>query len=149
MLRSFQNGRLPVLIVPDQLPAELDASTITHLVNFDLPRQPAYLARLQAVPDAVVCSLVTPMEEQSLLDLEDKLGHPLWRDLVSDFDYTSETPAELPVAVGPGLPPLWRNGILRSRALGGNAVRGISGSDRKSTRLNSSHRCTSRMPSSA
>ncbi|MDA1216902.1 MAG: DEAD/DEAH box helicase, partial [Chloroflexi bacterium] len=85
MLRSFQNGRLPVLIVPDQLPGELDASTITHLVNFDLPRQPAYLARLQAVPAAVVCSLVTPMEEQSLLDLEDKLGHPLWRDLVSDF----------------------------------------------------------------
>ena len=94
MLRSFQNGRLPVLIVPDQLPGDLDASTITHLVNFDLPRQPAYLARLQAVPAAVVCSLVTPMEEQSLLDLEDKLGHPLWRDLVSDFDYTSETPAE-------------------------------------------------------
>ena len=94
MLRSFQNGRLPVLIVPDQLPAELDASAITHLVNFDLPRQPAYLARLQAVPNAVVCSLVTPMEEQSLLDLEDKLGHPLWRDLVSDFDYTSDAPAE-------------------------------------------------------
>ena len=93
MLRSFQNGRLPVLIVPDQLPAELDASAITHLVNFDLPRQPAYLARLQAVPNAVVCSLVTPMEEQSLLDLEDKLGHPLWRDLVSDFDYT-DAPAE-------------------------------------------------------
>lgn len=94
MLRSFQNGRLPVLIVPDQLPVELDASTITHLVNFDLPRQTAYLARLQATPDAVVCSLITPMEEQSLLDIEDKLGHPLWRDLVSDFDYTSETPAE-------------------------------------------------------
>ena len=93
MLRSFQNGRLPVLIVPDQLPAELDASAITHLVNFDLPRQPAYLARLQAVPNAVVCSLVTPMEEQSLLDLEEKLGHPLWRDLVSDFDYT-DAPAE-------------------------------------------------------
>ena len=100
MLRSFQNGRLPVLIVPDQLPGELDASTITHLVNFDLPRQPAYLARLQAVPAAVVCSLVTPMEEQSLLDLEDKLGHPLWRDLVSDFDYTSETPAEAARAGG-------------------------------------------------
>jgi superfamily II DNA/RNA helicase len=48
MLRSFQNGRLPVLIVPDQLPAELDASAVTHLVNFDLPRQPAYLARLLA-----------------------------------------------------------------------------------------------------
>ena len=93
MLRSFQNGRLPVLIVPDQLPGELDASTVTHLVNFDLPRQVAYLARLQAVPAAVVCSLVTPMEEQSLLDLEDKLGHPLWRDLVSDFDYT-DAPAE-------------------------------------------------------
>ncbi|RLT52398.1 MAG: hypothetical protein DWI67_05760, partial [Chloroflexi bacterium] len=70
-----------------------DASAITRLVNCDLPRQPAYLARLQAVPNAVVCSLVTPMEEQSLLDLEDKLGHPLWRDLVSDFDYT-DAPAE-------------------------------------------------------
>ena len=29
------------------------------------------------------------------------------------------------------------------------AVVGTSGRDRKSTRLNSSHRCTSRMPSSA
>ena len=37
---------------------------------------------------------------------------------------------------------------IRSDAVG-LVVRGVQNPDRKSTRLNSSHRCTSRMPSSA
>ena len=41
---------------------------------------------------------------------------------------------------GSGMPPRW-NSLSFTMAPGGR--------DRKSTRLNSSHRCTSRMPSSA
>ena len=47
------------------------------------------------------------------------------------------------------VPIMIQNGITNFVSLLDNIMIGRIGTDRKSTRLNSSHRCTSRMPSSA
>lgn len=88
-LRSRFGTKIKILILSKQIPANLKVTEVTHVVHYDLPNDTKqYFKALQRVPHAVHISLVTPRDEERILEIEDSLGRPLFRDMLSDFDYS-------------------------------------------------------------
>ena len=88
-LRSRFGSTIKILIVPKQIPANLKVTEVTHVVHYDLPNDTRqYFKALQQVPHAVHISLVTPQDEVKILEIEDSIGRPLFRDMLADFDYS-------------------------------------------------------------
>src|SRR3546814_10328884 len=95
---------------------------------------------------------VGPAAVEALADVLKNCRTLVWNGPLGAF----ETPPfdTATVALAKTAAALTREGSLTSVAGGGDTVAalnhaGVAGEDRKSTRLNSSHKCSSRMPSSA
>ena len=87
----FEAGEIKLLLLAGNIPAKLRVEKVTHVVNYGLPSDiTVYFNMLHRVPRAVHLNLVSPREEERVLEIEDRIGRPLFRDFLPDFDYSQQ-----------------------------------------------------------
>jgi len=92
-LRDFKRGRVAVLVATDIASRGIDVSSVTHVVNFDVPRTPedyvhriGRTGRMEKTGDAL--TLVSPAEEKDAAAIERSIGRRIERITVAGFDYS-------------------------------------------------------------
>lgn len=97
-LHGFKTGHFHIMVATDIAARGLDIDSITHVINYDMPdTADAYIHRIgrtgraQRTGDAF--TLVTPEDNDMIRSLERIMGHPLKRETLPDFDYSTPPPA--------------------------------------------------------
>ncbi|CAN5802216.1 hypothetical protein BH23GEM9_BH23GEM9_16680 [soil metagenome] len=91
-LESFTDGKVQVLVATDVAQRGLDIEGISHVVNYDVPRDPeAYVHRVgrtgRAGASGTAVTFVSAGELAAMKDIERVIGYPLPRISLPDFDY--------------------------------------------------------------
>jgi ATP-dependent RNA helicase RhlE len=91
-LEAFADGKVQVLVATDVAQRGLDIEGISHVVNYDVPRDPeAYVHRVgrtgRAGASGTAVTFVSAGELAPMKDIERILGYPLQRISLPDFDY--------------------------------------------------------------
>ncbi|APZ96478.1 DEAD/DEAH box helicase [Fuerstiella marisgermanici] len=81
-LSDLREGKITVLVATDVASRGIDIEGITHVVNFDLPREPeAYVHRIgrtgRAGREGIAIAFCTPAERSELKAIERLIGHKL------------------------------------------------------------------------
>ncbi len=102
-LESFRSGRTRVLVATDVAARGIDVTGVSHVVNYDVPRQPEdYVHRIgrtgRARTAGEALTLVTPGDEPMVRQIERTLERTLPRRRVEGF----AAPAAPAVAARPG-----------------------------------------------
>jgi ATP-dependent RNA helicase DeaD len=76
---SFKGGRVPILVATDVAARGLDISTVTHVVNFDVPSSPdVYVHRIgrtgRVGRSGRAVTFVEPRQEKELVAIEKHIG---------------------------------------------------------------------------
>jgi ATP-dependent RNA helicase DeaD len=79
VMLSFKGGRVPILVATDVAARGLDISTVTHVVNFDVPRSPdAYVHRIgrtgRVGRSGRAVTFVEPRQQKELVAIEKHIG---------------------------------------------------------------------------
>src|SRR6478735_4400889 len=79
---AFKSGRVPILVATDVAARGLDISTVTHVVNFDVPVSPdVYVHRIgrtgRVGRKGRAITFVEPKQQRELTAIEDHIGMPL------------------------------------------------------------------------
>jgi ATP-dependent RNA helicase DeaD len=79
VMLAFKAGRLPILVATDVAARGLDISTVTHVVNFDVPRSPdAYVHRIgrtgRVGRSGRAITFIEPRQERELAAIERHIG---------------------------------------------------------------------------
>jgi ATP-dependent RNA helicase RhlE len=98
-LEAFAGGKVQVLVATDVAQRGLDIEGISHVVNYDVPRDPeAYVHRIgrtgRAGASGTAVTFVSGGELAAMKDIERVIGYPLPRISLPDYDY--EGGASLP-----------------------------------------------------
>jgi ATP-dependent RNA helicase RhlE len=99
-LEAFADGKVQVLVATDVAQRGLDIEGISHVVNYDVPRDPeAYVHRAgrtgRAGASGTAVTFVSAGELAAMKDIERVLGYPLVRISLPDYDYDGGSqPAE-------------------------------------------------------
>jgi ATP-dependent RNA helicase RhlE len=103
-LAGFKAGRFQVLVATDILARGIDVEALEHVVNFDVPVTPEdYIHRVGRTGRAELTgdayTLVAPEEHDLIRAIERRVGRPIERRTLSDFDYAarSDEPLEVPL----------------------------------------------------
>jgi ATP-dependent RNA helicase DeaD len=87
VMLSFKGGRVPILVATDVAARGLDISTVTHVVNFDVPVSPdVYVHRIgrtgRVGRSGRAVTFVEPRQERELEAIERHVGVPMtpWRE---------------------------------------------------------------------
>ena len=103
-LDGFKSGRFKVLVATDILARGIDVEALEHVVNFDVPATPEdYIHRVGRTGRADLTgdayTFAAPEEAQLVRDIEKKLGKPIPKRMLEDFDYSAKTeePLEVPI----------------------------------------------------
>ena len=103
-LEGFKTGRFKVLVATDILARGIDVEALEHVVNFDVPATPEdYIHRVGRTGRADLTgdayTFAAPEEAQLVRDIEKKLGKPIPKRMLEDFDYSAKTeePLEVPI----------------------------------------------------
>jgi ATP-dependent RNA helicase RhlE len=117
-LEGFRSGEHRVLVATDIAARGVDVKDVSHVVNFDVPREPeAYIhrvgrtARAQQRGDAY--TLVSPEEAQDFGRVEKMLGMQIPRAKIPGFRYDAEPAPRPPHAGRVGQRPFPRDGARR------------------------------------
>jgi ATP-dependent RNA helicase RhlE len=91
-LEAFAEGKVQVLVATDVAQRGLDIDGISHVVNYDVPRDPeAYVHRAgrtaRAGASGTAVTFVSGGELAAMKDIERIIGYPLPRISLPDFDY--------------------------------------------------------------
>jgi ATP-dependent RNA helicase RhlE len=91
-LEAFAEGKVQVLVATDVAQRGLDIEGISHVVNYDVPRDPeAYVHRIgrtgRAGASGVAVTFVSGIELAAMKDIERVIGYPLPRISLPDYDY--------------------------------------------------------------
>jgi ATP-dependent RNA helicase RhlE len=91
-LEAFTDGKVRVLVATDVAQRGLDIEGISHVVNYDVPRDPeAYVHRSgrtgRAGASGTAVTFVSAGELAAMKDIERVIGYPLARTSLPDFDY--------------------------------------------------------------
>jgi ATP-dependent RNA helicase RhlE len=91
-LRQFAEGDVRVLVATDIAQRGLDIEGISHVVNYDVPRNPEdYVHRIgrtgRAGRSGIAVTFVSAGELVALKDIEKLLGKPLPRESKPEYDY--------------------------------------------------------------
>jgi ATP-dependent RNA helicase RhlE len=83
-LAKFKKGEILILVATDLLARGIDVSGIAHVVNFDIPQNPAdYIHRVgrtaRGKATGHASTLATPLEKHFLEGVEKQLGYPIPR----------------------------------------------------------------------
>ncbi len=91
-LAALKSGRIPVLVATDIAARGIDVDSLSHVVNFDVPKSPedyvhrvGRTARAEKTGDALL--FVSPEEEKDAQRIERMIGKRLPRVTVPGFDY--------------------------------------------------------------
>jgi ATP-dependent RNA helicase RhlE len=100
-LEAFAGGKVQVLVATDVAQRGLDIEGISHVVNYDVPRDPeAYVHRIgrtaRAGASGVAVTFVSAGELAAMKDVERVLGYPLPRISLPEYDYEGGSPAAEP-----------------------------------------------------
>jgi ATP-dependent RNA helicase RhlE len=89
---QFRTGKVKVLVATDIAARGLDVSSISHVINFDIPDSAtSYIHRIgrtgraERLGDAF--TLVTHEDKDTIRDIEKVLGMPIERKVLEGFDY--------------------------------------------------------------
>jgi ATP-dependent RNA helicase RhlE len=98
-LNAFAEGRVRVLVATDVAQRGLDIEGISHVVNYDVPRNPDdYVHRIgrtgRAGASGTAVTFMSASELASVRDIERVLGCTLPRISVAEFDYAGGQSAE-------------------------------------------------------
>ena len=82
VMLSFKGGRVPILVATDVAARGLDISTVTHVVNFDVPTSPdVYVHRIgrtgRVGRSGRAITFVEPRQKKELVAIEDHIGQSL------------------------------------------------------------------------
>jgi ATP-dependent RNA helicase DeaD len=82
VMLSFKGGRVPILVATDVAARGLDISTVTHVINFDVPTSPdVYVHRIgrtgRVGRSGRAVTFVEPRQAKELLAIEQHIGIPL------------------------------------------------------------------------
>ena len=107
---GFRSGRYPILVATDIAARGIDVSTISHVINFDMPgTEDDYTHRIgrtgRAAKTGDAFTLVTSEDEDTVRRIERVLGSKIERRRVDGFDYGAAVPAPAPRAPRPGGAP--------------------------------------------
>ena len=96
-LRAFRQRRVRVLVATDVAARGLDVEGVTHVVNFDVPNDPAgYLHRIgrtaRAGAAGEALTLASREEAATIVDIERTLGHRLRRAAVQGMTEIEAVP---------------------------------------------------------
>lgn len=99
-LNGFRDGTLRVLVATDIAARGIDVSTITHVINFDLPDDPkSYVHRIgrtaRAGRDGVAISFCDPSEKKLLRDIEKSIQYKIPVDENYEAPATTEVASEV------------------------------------------------------
>jgi ATP-dependent RNA helicase RhlE len=91
-LEAFADGKVQVLVATDVAQRGLDIEGISHVVNYDVPRDPeAYVHRAgrtgRAGASGTAVTFVSAGELAAMKDIERVIGYPLARISLPEFDY--------------------------------------------------------------
>jgi ATP-dependent RNA helicase RhlE len=91
-LEAFAEGKVQVLVATDVAQRGLDIEGISHVVNYDVPRDPeAYVHRVgrtgRAGASGTAVTFVSSGELAAMKDIERIIGYPLPRISLPDYDY--------------------------------------------------------------
>jgi ATP-dependent RNA helicase RhlE len=91
-LEAFTDGKVQVLVATDVAQRGLDIEGISHVVNYDVPRDPeAYVHRIgrtgRAGASGTAVTFVSAGELAAMKDIERIIGYPLGRISLPDYDY--------------------------------------------------------------
>ncbi|HEX6559103.1 MAG TPA: C-terminal helicase domain-containing protein, partial [Longimicrobiales bacterium] len=98
-LDEFANGKVQVLVATDVAQRGLDIEGISHVVNYDVPRNPEdYVHRIgrtgRAGAEGTAVTFMTGGELAAVNDIERMLGTKLPRVSLPDYDYEGGTSQE-------------------------------------------------------
>jgi ATP-dependent RNA helicase RhlE len=96
-LDGFRDGTYQILVATDIAARGIDVSLISHVVNYDIPDTPeAYVHRIgrtgRAAKSGDAFTMVSSEDTIMVRTIEKKLGAPLERRTVTDFDYAVPPP---------------------------------------------------------
>ncbi len=87
----FESNDIQMLILPDQLNRSISLEGVTHIIHYHLPDNPQdYLTTSIIAPGAIHMSIISPNDEERLIEIEDVLKRPLSRNILTNFDYTDK-----------------------------------------------------------
>ncbi|MEK7705810.1 MAG: DEAD/DEAH box helicase [Myxococcota bacterium] len=124
-LTGFREGRTRILVATDIAARGIDVSSISHVVNFDMPdTTDAYTHRIgrtgRAARTGDAYTFVTREDEDMVRSIERVLGERIERRQLASFDYRKVAEAEAPRQPRPA--------VARSQARTPQAVRTHRGS---------------------
>lgn len=96
-LTKFKNGDITVLVATDIAARGIDISSITHVINYDLPHVPEnYIHRIgrtgRAEKNGTAISLVSVEEFEDLVKIERQIQSFIKRNILKDFEPKEELP---------------------------------------------------------
>jgi ATP-dependent RNA helicase RhlE len=91
-MRDFRARAFPILVATNIAARGLDIRHVTHVINYEVPDAPEeYVHRIgrtgRAGDEGAALVLVSPEEKSQLARIERRLGKPLERRRLPDFDY--------------------------------------------------------------
>ncbi len=94
-MEGFRSGRYQVLVATDLASRGIDVSSISHVINFDVPSTvDDYTHRIgrtgRAAKTGDAFTFVTPEDEGLIRGIERVLGSKIERRQLSDFDYAAK-----------------------------------------------------------
>lgn len=103
-VKQFQEGTHRLLIATDVIARGLDLKDVTHVINFDVPKDPSsYIHRIgrtgRADKTGIALSFITEKETEMQLQIEELMGKEITLlDLPEDVELSEElTSDEMPV----------------------------------------------------
>ncbi|MBP7828729.1 MAG: DEAD/DEAH box helicase [Kiritimatiellae bacterium] len=98
---GFRSGRFQVLVATDLAARGLDVSSISHVINYDMPKTvDDYTHRIgrtgRAAKTGDAFTFVTPEDEGVVRAIERVLGAPIERRKLDGFNYTARPAAATP-----------------------------------------------------
>jgi ATP-dependent RNA helicase RhlE len=97
-LDGFRSGRYQVLVATDIAARGIDVSTISHVINYDIPDTvDAYTHRIgrtgRAAKTGDAFTFITREDSDTVRSIERVLGYAIERRTLKDFDYKKPAPA--------------------------------------------------------
>ena len=92
-LQDFKEGKAEVLVATDIAARGLDISTVTHVINFDIPQNPEdYVHRIgrtgRAAATGDALTLITGEDLDQVRSIEHYIGKSIEKKKISNFSYT-------------------------------------------------------------
>jgi ATP-dependent RNA helicase RhlE len=124
-LDQFRAGRIQILVATDIAARGLDITTISHVINYDIPDcATTYIHRIgrtgRAERSGDALTLVTHEDKALLRDIEKILGRPIERRVVKGFNYDErkdkdDATRSKPQGLRKPRPAFWSEKEIRSK----------------------------------